>query len=544
MKTLNRFFLILLLLTVAGSVAFAQLGISYQAVLRDSDGKALINQSATLRVKLTNSTGSSVYYSEDRAVTTNAYGMVSFVIGSGVVTNVTGVYGNVPWKDGNIYLGVDLKISGASSFTEFEKQKLQAVPYALHAANAEPLPNGAKGQTLAHDGTSWVANGTIVVTDTSVNIVPVKDHDPEKPIFSVLNSKGQTVFAVYETGVRSFVGSDGGKGTKGGFAVGGLSGGKGIVEYLKVSPDSVRIYIESATTSDVKGTKGGFAVGGLSGGKGAVEYLRVTRDSARIYIDDSTPKGTKGGFAVGGLSGAKSPSDNYFKVTQDSTYFTNTILSTGDMLVAGNVSTNVGITETALRDSSGNVYKTIKIGEQVWMAENLKTTKFSDGSLIPVDSVLVYNNSVDPDTLNKYGRLYHYGLITLASNVCPTGWHVPTAVDWKTLFSFVGGAYYENNTKIVAEKISEAGFIDDGTGLWQNQQALFFPTNTTGFSARPGGSADYSGMWYSSGIAMYATFWAGNKTVPELVRIEGYMGDLSLQEGSTNGACSIRCIKD
>ena len=543
MKTLNRFFLILLLVSVAGSVAFAQLGISYQAVLRDSDGKALINQSATIRVKLTNSTGGTVYYSEDRAVTTNAYGMVSFVIGSGVVTNVTGVYGNVPWKDGNIYLGVDLKISGTSSFIEFEKQKLQAVPYALHAANVEPLPSGAKGQTLVHDGTSWVVNGTIVVTDSSVNVVPLKDLG-EKPIFSVLNSKGQTVFAVYETGVRSYVGGDGGKGTKGGFAVGGLSGGKGNVEYLKVSPDSVRIYIESATTSDPKGTKGGFAVGGLSGGKGVVEYLRITRDSARIYIDDSTPKGTKGGFAVGGLSGAKSPSDNYFKVTQDSTYFTNTILSTGDMLVAGNVSANVGISETALTDADGNTYKAIKIGEQVWMAENLKTTKFSDGSPIPVDSVLIYNNSVDPDTFNVYGRLYHFGLMTLASNVCPTGWHVPTAVDWKTLFTFVGGAYYENNSKIVSEKISEAGFIDDGTGLWQNQAAHFFPTNTTGFSARPAGSADYSGIWYSNGIGMNASFWAGNKIVPELVRIDGYMGDVSLQEGSTNGACSIRCIKD
>ncbi|MGE0078287.1 MAG: fibrobacter succinogenes major paralogous domain-containing protein [Bacteroidales bacterium] len=696
MKTLGRFLLILLFSVVTGLAVHAQYGINYQAVIRDTDGKALPSQNAVIRVKLTNSDGSIVYYSEDRGVTTNGFGLVTFVIGSEGADNIIGVFNDVPWKSGSVYLSVDLQLSGASSFTSFERQKLQAVPYALFAANVlniewqgslaiapaspeknfayyntvdkksyiydgdswevlaqdgtigeagtsvnwvgtldvaptptlnmayynsvdkvayiwdgdswetlakdgatgndgisinwvgslntapepalnkgyyntvdkksyiydgdsweifaqdgeqgpvGPLVDGAKGQTLSHNGTSWVANGTIMVTDSSVNIVPKAGHNVEQPIFSVLNSSGQTVFAVYESGVRSYVGSDGTKGAKGGFAVGGLSTqSKGTsVEYLKVSPDSVRIYIDNTTTS-IKGAKGGFAVGGISTqGKAVVsEYLRITADSTRIYINDSS-KGAKGGFAVGGLSTqSKGSSGNYFKVTPDSTYFANTILSEGDMLVAGNVSSNVGIEETALTDVDGNVYKTIKIGTQVWMAENLKTTKLSDGTAIPTDSVLVYNNSTDADTLSAFGRLYAYGLIELSYSVCPTGWHVPTTLDWQTLFSFVGGIYYQTNSSVVGTKLAEVGYVEDGTGYWYNQ-GTFYPTNSTGFTARPGGSADYSSMWGSYGMGYNANFWSNNTTYPEVIQIDGYSGNANVTEGSSIGAYSIRCIKD
>jgi hypothetical protein len=135
----------------------------------------------------------------------------------------------------------------------------------------------------------------------------------DEALFEVKNSDGEVIFAVYENEVKvSF--KEGAKGNKGGFAVGGLSGGKNPTEYLRVTPDSVRVYIKGGA----KGVKGGFAVGGLSGGKGGETYLTVERDSTRINVNESA-KGVKGGFAVGGLSGGKG-GNNFLDLTPEN-YF-------------------------------------------------------------------------------------------------------------------------------------------------------------------------------------------------------------------------------
>jgi hypothetical protein len=141
--------------------------------------------------------------------------------------------------------------------------------------------------------------------------------DDEEPLFEVKNKDGQTIFAVYNNGVRVYVDTADTKGPKGGFAVGGFSSSKGSTEYLNISPGSVRIYVD---TTGTKGPKGGFAVGGYSSSKGAgQEYMRITGDSVRIYIDTTNAKGPKGGFAVGGYSSSKGPGREFLRVTDDST---------------------------------------------------------------------------------------------------------------------------------------------------------------------------------------------------------------------------------
>jgi len=121
----------------------------------------------------------------------------------------------------------------------------------------------------------------------------------DEPLFEVINYAGDTVFAVYPEGVRIWVGDDGAKASKGGFAVGGFSSGKGITnEYLRVTPDSVRVYIDDEFA---KASKGGFAVGGFSSGKGVTDdYLFVEREESRVYVDGD------GGFAVGDISSGSS----------------------------------------------------------------------------------------------------------------------------------------------------------------------------------------------------------------------------------------------
>jgi hypothetical protein len=114
----------------------------------------------------------------------------------------------------------------------------------------------------------------------------------DEALFEVKNKDGKTVFAVYNEGVRINVG-DGleGKGVKGGFAIGGFDKTKEPgPDYLVVNSDSIRAYID---TNPGKAVKGGFAIGGFGQTKTNEEYLRVTRDSTRIYLNNTESKAKK-----------------------------------------------------------------------------------------------------------------------------------------------------------------------------------------------------------------------------------------------------------
>lgn len=273
-----------MLCSLLNLVAFSQTptGFSYQAVLRNSNGEVLAGQSGQLRIILTSSDGTVTHYQEVHSISTGTQGIVNIVIGDGL--EKVGTLADVPWGQNQIHLKLAVKMGSATTFTEMGSQPLQAVPYALHAGNKEVVSNPAAGD--------------------------------DEPIFVVRNRLGQIVFAVYQEGVRVYVddGTTPIKGTKGGFAVGGLSGIKEPVEYFRITADSARIYVKEQPS--IKGAKGGFAVGGLSGIKATREFFSINSDSARIYIDD-TGKGLKGGFAVGGLSGVKSNLE-YLRITPDS----------------------------------------------------------------------------------------------------------------------------------------------------------------------------------------------------------------------------------
>jgi hypothetical protein len=151
----------------------------------------------------------------------------------------------------------------------------------------------------------------------------------DDPLFEVKNSAGDVIFAVYENEVKVNF-KEPVKGNKGGFAVGGITGVKGDdpTEYLRITPDSVRIYIDDTGT---KGVKGGFAVGGVTGTKGGDEdYLVISRDSARIYVEDGS-KGVKGGFAVGGVTGTKN-GNNFLDLTVDNYFIGH---QTGETITTG-----------------------------------------------------------------------------------------------------------------------------------------------------------------------------------------------------------------
>ena len=336
-------------------------GFNYQAVLRNAEGQPLANQAVSIRLTLQGEDGNTQYYSEVHNPTTSPQGVVSVAVGSG--SGSVGSLAEIPWSLGGVYLKVEVDPAGGTAYSLLGTTPLLAVPYALFATSGNegpqgpegppgpegPFVSGTTGQTLRHDGTSWVASSNLFNADVNVGVGTVTPSEKlevagnikaqgrligqsvevnqplpeEEPIFVVRNSQNQVVFAVYEGGVRAYV-DDTRKQTRGGFAIGGLSDqikDQEGLHYFSLTPDSVRFNIYNPVDNG-KQTRGGFAIGGLSDqikGTVASDLLFIGPDSARIYIHDDPNKQTRGGFAIGGLSDQnKSQKLEYLRITPDS----------------------------------------------------------------------------------------------------------------------------------------------------------------------------------------------------------------------------------
>jgi len=154
-------------------------------------------------------------------------------------------------------------------------------------------------------------------------------------------------------------------------------------------------------------------------------------------------------------------------------------------------------------DIDGNVYNTITIGTQTWMAENLRTTRYRSGESVPLvtnsstwatvsnDAQCTYDNMTNVDTIAKIGRLYNFKAVSDSRNLAPVGWHIATDTEWIVLTSYLAG-HLESSFSIINKMSSKIGwtpYIDgDDFGL--------FPDNSSGFSALPCGIRDNNGLFY------------------------------------------------
>jgi uncharacterized protein (TIGR02145 family) len=166
----------------------------------------------------------------------------------------------------------------------------------------------------------------------------------------------------------------------------------------------------------------------------------------------------------------------------------------------------IGLTELqaqTVKDIDGNVYKTVTINKQVWMAENLRTTKYNDGTAIPLvtdDKVWAalitpafcwYNND-ETRNKNKYGALYNWYTVS-TNKLCPKGWHVSLDKEWATLTTYLGGE------KVAGGKLKEIGTIH-----WKSPNTG--ATNESGFTALPSGSRATNGSFRLGGEGV--SFWS------------------------------------
>lgn len=199
----------------------------------------------------------------------------------------------------------------------------------------------------------------------------------------------------------------------------------------------------------------------------------------------------------------------------------------------------------SLTDIDGNVYHTVTIGitnkAQVWMAENLKVTRYQNGDSIPkVTNSKVWNNlttaaycDYDNKPINSktYGRLYNWYAVADSNNICPPGWHIPTDDEWFNLTYFLG----EN---VAGSKLKEAGTVH-----WRSPNIN--ASNETGFTALPGGYRGDNGLFYEIGFTCY--LWSSS----EFNLLNAWTRKMLNSDGTVKTSYeekrwgfSVRCIKD
>jgi uncharacterized protein (TIGR02145 family) len=191
-------------------------------------------------------------------------------------------------------------------------------------------------------------------------------------------------------------------------------------------------------------------------------------------------------------------------------------------------------------DVDGNEYKTIQIGTQIWMAENLRTTAYNDGTPIPnvtgfgdwqglsTGAYAWYDND-EATNKNLYGALYN-GYAVETGKLAPEGWHIPTNEEWEILADYLGGH------SVAGGKLKEKG-----TSNWDTPNTD--ATNEVGFTALPGGFRDGGFI----GLGVNAQWWTSTETSPieAKYRLVAYdHGALAGLDYLKRNGFSIRCVKD
>lgn len=197
-------------------------------------------------------------------------------------------------------------------------------------------------------------------------------------------------------------------------------------------------------------------------------------------------------------------------------------------------------------DIEGNEYETVIIGNQEWMAENLKTDLYCNGDSIEYlgDDVRVKVYDNDPENEAIFGKLYNFQAVLDTAGLCPCGWHIPTELEYAVLIDYLGG--YKNAMR----SMKSSGSIDRSNGLWIeiNGSGRSYPgTNASGFNALPAGLAGDVQFYDRDTMALFwATQIEGSDAIMYEIGDNDFVAKFNFDQPHEKDGIfmSIRCIKD
>jgi len=251
-----------------------------------------------------------------------------------------------------------------------------------------------------------------------------------------------------------------------------------------------------------------------------------------INLSTKTTDGSSDGTYISSMDG----------LIANTTYYVRAYATNGAGTAYGNEISFTTYNNNAISDIDNNYYNIVTIGTQIWMKENLKTTKYKDGSDISninsnsewiiqsTGAYCWYNNNID--NKSTYGALYNYYTVVDSRDICPTGWHIPSNEEWNILETYLGGGGFAGG------KLKEAG-----TEYWLSPN--IGADNGSGFTALPNGYR-YSSDGSFDKIGKYGFWWSSTEAYGEgRGRGLGYTDTGVFKDTyDKHYGFSVRCIKD
>jgi uncharacterized protein (TIGR02145 family) len=580
--------------------------INFQSIVRNTNGLIVSNKTLSIKISLLSDsiTGTQVY-SESHAIKTDAIGLVSLQIGSG--TALSGSFANINWGNAAHFIKLEADFTGGTTYELLGAQELMSVPYALYAVKTDTsvlnLTGRLSGKVNVTDTSSMLAPYLRRVdANASVETDPVFNSSIAQGITGTdtayWNKKLNTadtsaMLSNYRTALAlkaplaspTFTGTVSGI-DKAMVGLGDVNNTTDLNKPVSTLTQTALALKAPLANPTFTGTVGGIdkTMVGLGNVDNTTDINKPISTATQAALTDKAPinsptfTGTVGGIdkTMVGLSNVDNTTDvnkpvstatqtalNLKVNVSDTSNMLNPYLRKADAIISNaiaiiadlqnqvtvlqnRIDVNNLFTGANAVDIDGNNYQGVRIGGQIWMSENLKTSRYNNGDLIPIvtdnaawsalttGSRSWYDN--DGTTYeNPYGNLYNWYAVNDPRKLCPTGWHVPTHDEWTILTTYLEG-----------ESVAGGKMKSTGTDYWLEESAG--TDNSSGFSALPGGNrSDFDGSFFF--IRIIAFFWSATEFddshawTRNLYFDNGIVTRNNLNYGKSVGA-SVRCLRD
>lgn len=614
---LRRLFLLPFFLMFA-TVVFAQSPhtFSYQSVVHTSAGKVLQNQAVGMRISiLQGSIDGTVVYTETHTPSTNANGLVSIEVGNGTVS--AGDFATIDWPNGPYFIKAETDLTGTTNYSHTDVVQLLSVPYALYAGQSgssslgpqgEQGPQGPQGEK-GEDGEQGLPGQRGEKGETGDKGAKGDDTEHYIPMLTVAEiealppTAGQFVYNVDEHSYQFHTGTqwmmlpstcwppavaDAGadqtflEGTthstaltanilKYGEGQWTITSGEGgsfeddtdprtiftgqlcqtysltwtVTTDCGVSTDNVQIVFTHTPTEAYAG-----------------ENIEIHDGSTSTTLSANTPEQGQGQWTIisgeGGSFDDDTDPTTTFTGQLQQTYRLKWTITTACGVSSDEISVQFVATDAPgqpITDVEGNTYRTVWINGMLWMAENLKTTKYNDGEEIPnvtedddwkdltTPAYCWFDNDAEANA-DEYGALYNWYAVN-TEKLCPTGWRVPTDAEWSAMEIYVDPTIF-NDPFSNAPRGTDGGKKLKATYSWQ-EHASNMGTDDYGFSVVGAGYRfERIGNFQSQGRVAF--FWSATVR-PQMTETWGrYFAHSSAVISRTSykwpSGFSVRCIKD